>query len=386
MGVQNLKVLLKRYGIKGICDTRELIHYAGKVIAIDISIYLYKFKSMKQDEFIDLFVQQIHKLLKANIIPFYVFDGEAPNEKKEELENRVKHKNDLIEKQEKLEKALADAIENKQDVQEIQNAINKTNRSIITIRHCDKIACIRLFDLLGIPYIVAEGEAEALCARLTRAKIAYGVLSEDTDLLPNHCENFIVGTGLSNKVCEYNLRTILEEMQMTYEQFVDLCILCGCDYIKRELKGIGPVTAYKLIKQYKTIEAIILSPDLTKKTIPEGYLGRVANARRLFMTYDEKAILHMSGIEVPICLSVPNIDDAKNFLKDETTIDEKIINSLIKMLKKITKKKVKINNSGVPVPIQSGNIVNEVVEIVKEKESPKQVKLKQTNILNYFIM
>jgi 5'-3' exonuclease len=35
-----------------------------------------------------------------------------------------------------------------------------------------------------------------------------------------------------------------------------MCILCGCDYALK-IEGIGPVTAYKFIKQYKTIENVL---------------------------------------------------------------------------------------------------------------------------------
>jgi len=54
---------------------------------------------------------------------------------------------------------------------------------------------------------------------------------------------------------------------MEYKEFVDLCILCGCDYtdtidgIKNFVfkinLGIGPVTAYKLVKEHKNIEKIL---------------------------------------------------------------------------------------------------------------------------------
>ena len=33
----------------------------------------------------------------------------------------------------------------------------------------------------------------------------------------------------------------------TREQWVDFCLLCGCDFIERS-KGLGPVTAHKLLQ------------------------------------------------------------------------------------------------------------------------------------------
>ena len=43
------------------------------------------------------------------------------------------------------------------------------------------------------------------------------------------------------------LSSILEELDLTYEQYIDFCILCGCDYTSK-VPGIGPVKALKMIK------------------------------------------------------------------------------------------------------------------------------------------
>jgi flap endonuclease-1 len=43
---------------------------------------------------------------------------------------------------------------------------------------------------------------------------------------------------------------------MDYDQFVDLCILCGCDYADT-IDGIGPVTAFKLIKNHGSLEKVM---------------------------------------------------------------------------------------------------------------------------------
>jgi len=37
-----------------------------------------------------------------------------------------------------------------------------------------------------------------------------------------------------------NLDNLLNEMKLSYEQFVDLCILCGSDFTKTGIKSIGP--------------------------------------------------------------------------------------------------------------------------------------------------
>ena len=49
---------------------------------------------------------------------------------------------------------------------------------------------------------------------------------------------------------------MMKQLDLTEEQFIDMCILCGCDYALK-IEGIGPVKAYKLIKQFKCIEKIL---------------------------------------------------------------------------------------------------------------------------------
>ena len=65
---------------------------------------------------------------------------------------------------------------------------------------------------------------------------------------------------------QVNLAIILEDMELTMEEFVDLCILCGCDYTNT-IPGVGPKTSLSLIKKYKNIEAA-LSKGVDKKKHP----------------------------------------------------------------------------------------------------------------------
>jgi len=49
---------------------------------------------------------------------------------------------------------------------------------------------------------------------------------------------------------------MINKMELTNEEFIDMCILCGCDYSPK-IEGIGPVKAYKFIKDFHTIENVI---------------------------------------------------------------------------------------------------------------------------------
>lgn len=55
---------------------------------------------------------------------------------------------------------------------------------------------------------------------------------------------------------EIDLSVLLSELGLSMEQFIDLCIMCGCDYASN-IRGIGAVRALSLIKQHGSIEAVL---------------------------------------------------------------------------------------------------------------------------------
>jgi 5'-3' exonuclease len=54
-------------------------------------------------------------------------------------------------------------------------------------------------------------------------------------------------------ISEISFDKVLEGLKLNINEFVDLCILLGCDYCDT-IKGIGPKRAWELIEQYRSIE------------------------------------------------------------------------------------------------------------------------------------
>lgn len=81
---------------------------------------------------------------------------------------------------------------------------------------------------------------------------------------------------------EFRLDRVLSEMELTMEQFVDLCILLGCDYCET-IRGIGPKRAVELIRKHGDIETILKHLD-KKFSAPENWLFK--EARQLFLKPD----------------------------------------------------------------------------------------------------
>ena len=72
---------------------------------------------------------------------------------------------------------------------------------------------------------------------------------------------------------------------MDMDQFIDLCIILGCDYCEK-IRGVGPKSAIKLIQEHKTIEKILKNVDGKKHTVPENWIFQVEQARTLFKEPD----------------------------------------------------------------------------------------------------
>ena len=81
MGIKHLNSYLKRT-CRNILPKVSLWDLRGKRVAIDASIYMYRFAS--QDALVDGMYQLTMLLLDNRITPLYVFDGPPPPEKAED--------------------------------------------------------------------------------------------------------------------------------------------------------------------------------------------------------------------------------------------------------------------------------------------------------------
>jgi flap endonuclease-1 len=130
---------------------------------------------------------------------------------------------------------------------------------------------------MGVPVVTAPCEAEAQAADLAKNGHVYAVGTEDMDALTFATPVLIrkltfAGSG-GNKAAlvqtiSYSKATA--GLGLTHAQFVDLCILLGCDYCDT-IRGVGPKTALKLLREHGSIEGILEKIDRQKYTVPESW-------------------------------------------------------------------------------------------------------------------
>jgi 5'-3' exonuclease len=153
-------------------------------------------------------------------------------------------------------------------IQKIDTEIYKLQNTLLSIRTEDFVLTKQFFKACNIPYIDAEGEAEATCAALVKQGIVAAVLTEDTDVLAYKVPIMLHKMDVSEGTfVEIDYEEILTQLKFTPVQFLDFCIMCGTDYNANIFK-VGPDKAYKLLQQYGSIEAIAeANPNLNIATL-----------------------------------------------------------------------------------------------------------------------
>jgi flap endonuclease-1 len=199
--------------------------------------------------------------LQNHMRPIFVFDGKAPDIKNKTLKRRLEKKAKAEKQIEKLAEKQPDKTVDSEDEEYIKNFKQTFKPTKDNIKES-----MTLLDLMGIPYIVAPGEADVVCAWLCARhdpdgkRYAKGVCSDDSDILalgaPYLFKDMLRYMNQNKDVKVISLHRALTKMNITMEQFTDLCVLLGCDYCDN-IKGIGSKRAYELIKKHGSLEKVL---------------------------------------------------------------------------------------------------------------------------------
>ncbi|WKX90188.1 hypothetical protein Q1695_009212 [Nippostrongylus brasiliensis] len=330
MGIKDLSKVIADNAPNAI-RLNEMKNYFGRKVAIDASMCLYQFLiAVRQDgsqlqsetgevtsHLMGMFYRTI-RMIDNGVKPCYVFDGKPPDMKSGELEKRS-------EKRAEAEKGLIEAKE-KGDTA----AADKYERRLVKVTKEQNEEVKKLLTLMGVPVVEAPCEAEAQCAALVKANKVFATATEDMDALTFGSNVLLRHMTFSEAkkmpIKEFSLARILEDFDMTTEQFIDLCILLGCDYCE-SIRGIGPKKAFELIKTYGDIESILENIDQKKYSPPENWPYK--RARELFL-----------NPEVAECDSInlvwkePDIDGIMKFMCEEKNFNEDRIRSAVERIKK----------------------------------------------------
>jgi flap endonuclease-1 len=249
--------------------TVRLEDLSGKSIAIDAYNALYQFLAIiRQPDGTPLkdssgritshlsgLLYRTSNLVEMGIKPIYVFDGVPPVLKETEIKRRMKVKKEALVKYEQALKVGK--------IEEARMYAQATSRLKDYMAEDSK----RLLDLMGIPWVQAPSEGEAQAAHLVKCGDADYCASQDYDSLLFGAPKLIRNVTISGRrklprkkvyievVPEIvELEQVLRECGITYEQLIDVGVLIGTDFNPEGIKGLGPKTALKLVKEHGSLE------------------------------------------------------------------------------------------------------------------------------------
>ena len=224
MGIRYLNTYMKnkcKHGIK----TMNLKELAGCSLAIDISIYMYRYEM--EEKLIENTIALINILLSYNITPIFVFDGKPPEEKIQTLTIRKEKRKEASDQCKEMFEKIISGEADENDVYNYERLKQEATR--ITR---DKVTNVkRIISGFNLTQYTARGEADELCAYLVLNGYCWGCMSDDMDMFVYGCNNIVRDVDIyTQKATVYNLPTILYELNITYENFKQVCILAGTDY------------------------------------------------------------------------------------------------------------------------------------------------------------
>jgi len=334
MGIEKFSDLIKK--VPSSEKHIPITFFYGKRVAVDLSIIKHKTYASAYKEvvektnlfvtdpdldrvtevYIRIFLTQLFVWLNNGITPVIVLDGLAPESKNATKEER---KQDKIEN---IRKYNALLIEQRSLDMQYQHPYKLTELRKLCVQayYIDNNIndlSVEICKTIGLPVLQAKYEAEWLCCSLYHENYVTGVFSNDTDNYVHSCRCVLTKFGDDVSKNNQKIKTLvsvdipvlLAGLGINFTQFVDCCILAGCDYNKRirqigKKNKIAMSTGFNLIKKYGCLEQI---PNLEN-----GYLLNVYECRNNFTpkqvnyNYDGELGIEKLNINLKI-LSNPTI-------------------------------------------------------------------------------
>ncbi|XP_052561167.1 flap endonuclease GEN homolog 1 isoform X3 [Tympanuchus pallidicinctus] len=227
MGVTNLWQILEP-----VRQPVSLSSLKGKTLAVDLSLWVCEAQTVKKmigvvtkPHLRNLFFRYSF-FTSMGIKLVFVMEGEAP-----------KLKADTMSKRNEVRYGASN-----------KHGAARTGRSLFKSILKE---CLQLLECLGVPWVQAAGEAEAMCAYLNAKGSVDGCITNDGDVFLYGAQtvyrNFAMTSKESHLDC-YTMSSIKEKLGCDRESLIGLAVLLGCDYLPKGVPGVGKEQALKLIE------------------------------------------------------------------------------------------------------------------------------------------
>lgn len=242
-------------------------NFKGTTIGIDVLGFLYKAKAQRISP-ITYLGRLIIACKKYGITPVPIFDGKPPEEKKRMLEQRYERRTTAQAKHQILKADAAKIQMTDEQRTVVDQELQRLEHTANFLTSDERDVAKQLFYACGIMSYNATGEADNVLAYFARRGTFAAIISNDYDMLARGVPILLTPEtyalpGDKSGWRMYRLDTILQTVAFTYEQFLEMCVLMGCDYTTGA-KTLQYKSAYwaikyrggidKTIQQYSDVE------------------------------------------------------------------------------------------------------------------------------------
>ena len=261
MGIRLLNGLISKSRATSLVEV-HLRDLKEKRIAIDISIYMYRFKAA------GALLEKIYLMCSIfrtyDIHPIFIFDGSPPKSKADVLAKRKEKREEAREQAQGIREALALATTS-YEKGKLKSRLAELKRKATKLTWEDIRLVRTLLSSYGMCCMTADGEADAVCAALVVSGKVFACLSEDTDMFGHGCPVVLKYFSLvKHTVVVYVLEDIAASLGMKVEEFQQLCALSAAN----PSAGRPSVyTFYTLFNRHKELH------------LPGDYMTWAANAQ-----------------------------------------------------------------------------------------------------------
>lgn len=281
MGIKNIVKIIAELVPESmeVVDERTLFT-TGESLAIDATYVVHRFAHAdpcRHDLAGDL-VRKFEPLVRHAPSSVFVFDGTSRPEKaptKGCRERRhAEERAQLAVAREQLREASAP-----DEVARLEQLVTSLEKRCVELTSVDIDSVRARFEALGWNVEVAAHDAEQRVAELVRAGRCDAGYTDDSDVIVWGCPVTLIRAGKSRQMTRIALDRVLEGLQLTHSQLVDVALLLGTDFTVSTLAGVGPKRAIPLIKRYGDIEGIVDAHPAKRARVESGefdyHAGRV---------------------------------------------------------------------------------------------------------------
>jgi 5'-3' exonuclease len=312
--------------------TRHLSAYANTTIVVDTSIYLYKY--LGENALMERMYSMMAQFKLHNIAPIFVFDGNAPQEKRYTLQDRetsrkcakiklLRASENVTDARNKLQmqmtlhinsprssQLLADNCDERgreggaaltdandpafaiSSIIDMESALYDLRKQCVRVRGSELSDVKRLMRAFGMRYIEADGESDNMCAQIVKLGIAHACMSDDMDMLLYNCPRVLRNFNIDQEtVIEYDLQQILAMLDVSICEFRSICILSGTDYNPHNFDTSIQHRIYLsgIFENYYRFRKMSLA-TVGRCQDPAGFYEWIKNTNWLFRCIDVRAL------------------------------------------------------------------------------------------------